>query len=154
MDMTPLAVELLDRLPAHRTLGLTVAEARDGVGRAVLPVADAVHNVIGALHSSGITALADAAALAAALSIAPDHTSARRLQPLGLRARLSFHRPIRGTAIARCRLDDEARAALTALYAAQDDRARFTTHTTIDGTDAPNAAEGEFDWVVRLAASG
>ena len=67
MDLTRLAIELLDRLPANRTLGLTVVEAADGLGRVALPVRDEVRNVIGALHSSGIAALADAAALAAAL---------------------------------------------------------------------------------------
>ena len=30
-------------------------------------------------------------------------------------------------------------------------RARYTTVTIIDGDEAPRAAEGEFDWVVRLA---
>ena len=77
VDLTPVAVELLDRLPANRTLGLTVVEAVDGVGRVVMPVSDAVHNVIAALHSSGVAALADAAALAAALSRPP--TKPRRV---------------------------------------------------------------------------
>jgi hypothetical protein len=57
VDLTSLAAELLDRLPANRTLGLTIVEALDGVGRAVLPVSEGVRNVIGALHSSGVVAL-------------------------------------------------------------------------------------------------
>jgi hypothetical protein len=73
VDLTALAIELLDRLPANRTLGLTVVE------------------------------------------------------------------------------DADDRAALAGLQAGRDARARFTTLTTIDGDDAPRAAEGEFDWVVRLA---
>jgi acyl-coenzyme A thioesterase PaaI-like protein len=153
VDLTSLAVELLDRLPANRTLGVTVAEALDGVGRAVLPVSEVVCNVIGALHSSGVVALADAAALAAVLSVAPDETAARRLQPLGVQARLTFQCPVRGTAVAICHLDAEGRAALTSLHEGRHERARFTTLTTIDGDDAPRAAEGEFEWVVRLAPS-
>ena len=153
MDLTSLAVELLDSLPANRTLGLTVTEARDGIGRAALPVNVAVHNVIGAMHSSGVAALADAAALAAVLSMAPDETTARRLQPLGVQARLSFHRPVRGIAVATCQLDQLGMAALAGLYEHPNDRARLTTQTIIDGDDDPRAAEGEFEWVIRLARS-
>jgi acyl-coenzyme A thioesterase PaaI-like protein len=151
VDLTHLAIELLDELPANRTLGLTVVEACDGVGRVALPVSRGVHNVIGALHSSGIAALADAAALAAALSTAPDEPAARRLQPLGVQARLLFRRPVRGTAVATCRLDARGRAALASLYEGAEARASFSTSTIIDGDEAPAAAEGEFDWVVRLA---
>lgn len=151
VDLTSLAVELLDVLPANRTLGLTVVEAVDGVGRVVLPVAEGTRNVIGALHSSGVAALADAAALAAALSAAPDEATARRLQPLGTQARLTFQRPIRGTASATCQLDPSCRAALARLWDGRDERARFTTLATIDGDEAPRAATGEFDWIVRLA---
>jgi acyl-coenzyme A thioesterase PaaI-like protein len=151
VDLTSLAIELLDRLPANRTLGLTIAEAVDGVGRAVLPVSEGVRNVIGALHSSGVAALADAAALAAVLSVAPDEALARRLQPLGTQASLTFQRPVRGTAFATCHLDVAGRSALAALFDGRDDRARFRTLTTIDGDEAPGAAAGEFDWLVRLA---
>jgi uncharacterized protein (TIGR00369 family) len=151
VDLTRVAVELLDRLPANRTLGLTVVEAVDGVGRVVMPVSHAVRNVIAALHSSGVAALADAAALAAALSAAPDEATARRLQPLGTQARLTFHRPIRGTGFATCHLDPSGRAALARLWERRDERACFTTLATIDGDEAPGAATGEFDWIVRLA---
>jgi len=151
VDLTRLAVELLDGLPANRTLGLFVVEAADGVGKAVLPVSDGEHNVLGALHSSGIAALADAAALAAVLSVAPGEPAARRLQPLGIQARFMFERPLRGTAVATCRLDRDTAAAVTDLYRRGDGRARVTTLTTIDGDDAPTAARGEFDWTLRLA---
>lgn len=151
VDLAWLAAELIDRLPANRTLGLSVIEVRDGLGRAKLPVSDGLRNVIGALHSSGVTALVDAAALAAVLSVAPDEALARRLQPLGTDARLSFHRPVRGTALATCELDAQTRAALERLFEGRDDRASFTTLTVIDGDQSPRAAEGEFDWVVRLA---
>ena len=153
MDLMSLAVELLDRLPANRTLGLTIAELHNGLGRAVLPVSDGVRNVIGALHSSGVVALADAAALAAVLSASPDEATARRLQPLGVEARLSFRRPVRGTAIGTCVLDAQTRAAVENLFGGHANQAGFTTRTTIDGDEAPEAAVGEFDWVVRLAPS-
>jgi uncharacterized protein (TIGR00369 family) len=151
VDLACLAAELLDRLPANRTLGLTITEVHDGLGRAALPVGEGLRNVIGALHSSGVAALADAAGLAAALSLAHDEAMARRLQPLGVSARLSFHHPVRGTALATCELDTQGRAALERLFGGEDERARFTTVTVIDGDDAPRAAGGEFDWVVRLA---
>ena len=153
MDLTSLAVELLERLPANRTLGLTVVEAVDRIGRVEMAVSDGVRNVIGALHSSGVAALADAAALAAALSVAPDETLARRLQPLGVEARLTFERPLRGIASAVCQLDAVAAAALSALFEGCQPRARFTTLTGIDGDGASSAAAGEFDWVVRLGPS-
>lgn len=146
-----LAVELLDQLPANSTLGLTVLEARDGVGQAALPVRQRARNVIGALHSSGLIALADAAALAAILSLAPDEQTGRRLQPLGVQARMSFNRPVRGTAVGTCHLGAESRSALAALFEARDERAQLTTDTTIDGDGAPAAVDGQFDWVVRLA---
>jgi acyl-coenzyme A thioesterase PaaI-like protein len=151
VDLTLLAAELLDRLPANRTLGLTIIEVRGGCGRARLPVSNEVSNVIGALHSSGVAALADAAALAAVLSLAPDEESARRLQPLGVTARLTFRRPVRGVAVATCELDGVSRAAVQSLFEGLDDQERFTTVAIIDGEGAPAAAQGEFDWVARLA---
>jgi hypothetical protein len=57
VDLASVAAELLDRLPANRTLGLTITEVHDGLGRAALPVSEGVRNVIGALHSSGVAAL-------------------------------------------------------------------------------------------------
>jgi acyl-coenzyme A thioesterase PaaI-like protein len=151
VDLRSVAVELLDRLPANRTLGLTAEEVHDGVGRAALPVTEGVRNVIGALHSSGVAALADAAALAAVLSLSPNAAMARRLQPLGVSARLTFHRPVRGIGIATCRLDAASRARLASLFQGHDERATFTTVATIDGDQVPGAAQGEFDWVIRLA---
>jgi uncharacterized protein (TIGR00369 family) len=153
MDLTSLAVELIERLPANRTLGLTVVEAVDGVGRVEMSVSDGVRNIVGALHSSGVIALADAAALAAALSVAPGEAVARRLQPLGVEARVTFHRPVRGTAFAVCQLDAVATAALSQLIDGREPRARFKTITRIDGDEAPEAAAGEFAWVVRLGPS-
>ena len=151
MDLAWLAAELVDRLPANRTLGLIIVELRDGQARARLPVREGVRKVIGALHSRGVAALADAAALAAALSLAPDEALARRLEPLGVQARLSFQRPVQGTALATCDPGAEARAPIAGLFAGREERARFTTLTVIDGDQSPGAAEGEFGWVARLA---
>jgi len=153
VDLTRLAAELLDGLPANRTLGLSVVEAANGTGRAVLPVRGGVHNVIGALHSSGITALVDAAALAAVLSVSPDEATARRLQPLGVQARLTFERPVRGTALATCQLDRYSEAAVAELCLRGHGRARLTTATIIDADGALGAARGEFDWTLRIAPS-
>lgn len=151
MDLTDVAAELLDGLPANRTLGLTVSQASDGRGVVVLPVAEPVHNVIGSLHSSGVAALADAAALAAVLSAAPDEMTARRLQPLGVEARLVFRRPVRGVAQAVCRLDTDTERALAGLFAAETDRVKVNTRTLVGCGEVPDAAEGTFSWVIRLA---
>lgn len=151
MDLTNVAAELLDGLPANRTLGLTVASAVDGEGQVNLQVREPVHNVIGALHSSGVTALADAAALAAVLSAAPDEHRARRLQPLGVECQIAFRRPVRGAARATCRLAPDVEHTLNGLYAGDTDRVRITTYATVDGDAEPMAAEGRFDWVIRLA---
>jgi hypothetical protein len=69
----------------------------------------------------------------------------------GVHARFAFHQPVRGTALARCELDARGRAALERLFEGDDERASFTTLTVIDGDGSPRAAEGEFDWMVRLA---
>jgi hypothetical protein len=85
------------------------------------------------------------------LSVAPDEPAARRLQPLGVNAGLAFAKPVRGTALATCRLDQQIEAAVASLYVRDNGRVRFTTLTTIDGDQAPEAARGEFDWQLRLA---
>ena len=150
-DPTALAAALLGELPANRTLGLSVTWAVGGEGRAALAVDEPVHNVIGTLHASGVIALVDAAALAAVISVAPDELTARRLQPLGIAAALEFLQPVRGVSRATCRLDPDARLALSELLDGSSERARFTTRSVVSGEGAPKAAEGTFDWVVRLA---
>jgi acyl-coenzyme A thioesterase PaaI-like protein len=150
VDRTAVAAALLDDLPANRTLGLTITGAAHGEGQAVLPVREPVHNIIGALHASGVSGLADAAALAAILSAAPDEATARRIQPLGIRLEIDFRRPLRGIARARCRLDDHAANALADLFALTAPTVGLSTVTTIDGENEPAAAVAVFEWTIRL----
>lgn len=153
MEATALAARLLDGLPANRTLGVRVVSAVDGAGVCELAVTEPVTNVIGALHSSGVAALVDAAALAAVLAALPSEAVALRAQALGLRARLQFLRPVRGTATGSCRLSDEAVGALTAMVQGGGP-ASCTTVTEVRAGGAEVLARGEFDWTVRLAPPG
>ena len=61
-------VRCWSRSRRNRLLGIEVLHAADGVGVVALVTSDAVTNVIGSLHSSGLTALADAAGLAAVIA--------------------------------------------------------------------------------------
>ncbi len=153
MEATALAARLLDGLPANRTLGVRVVSAVDGAGVCELAVTEPVTNVIGSLHSSGVAALVDAAALAAVLAALPSEAVALRTQPLGLRARLQFLRPVRGTATGSCQLSDEAVAALTAMVQGGGP-ALCTTVTEVRAGGVEVLARGEFDWTVRLAPQG
>ena len=128
-----------------------MSQACDGRGVAGLAVSEPVHNVIGSLHSSGVVALADAAALAAVLSTAPDEATARRLQPLGVQAEVVFHRPARGVAEAVCRLDSVAEQALADMYAGNRHQIRVNTRIEIGTSANAVAAEAVFTWAIRLA---
>jgi acyl-coenzyme A thioesterase PaaI-like protein len=83
MDVTRLARSLLEPIPAHRLLGITVLRAAGGVGEVALVTSDAMTNVIGALHSSGLVALADAAGLAAVIAASEVADDFDGVVPLG-----------------------------------------------------------------------
>jgi hypothetical protein len=68
MDVTALARTLLEPVPAHRTAGIEVLRAADGAAEVALQTPEALVNVIGSLHSSGLIALVDAAGLAAIIA--------------------------------------------------------------------------------------
>src|SRR5215470_4069942 len=105
MDLTDLARRLLDPIPAHRTLGLEVRRAGDGVGEVAADVPAALTNVIGSLHSSGLITLVDAAGLAAIIGAADSADAFAGIVPLGSAAELRFLAPARGWLTATCRLE-------------------------------------------------
>ncbi|WP_426511297.1 DUF4442 domain-containing protein [Dactylosporangium sp. McL0621] len=115
MDATALARQLLGPIPAHVTLGLEVVRAADGAAEVAAEVPEALTNVIGSLHSSGLITLVDAAGLAAFVAAVEDPDGFAGVVPLGAAAELRFLAPARGRLVASCRLEDEALAAVRAL---------------------------------------
>jgi acyl-coenzyme A thioesterase PaaI-like protein len=153
MDATGLARSLLDPIPAHRTVGLEVMRAMDGVGVVAVTVRPHLTNVIGSLHSSGLITLIDAAGLAAIIAACPTEQAFDGVVPLGTAASLRFLAPARGRLVATCVLDEHAGQQLTAVLGAAARRARFTTTAVVaDETDAV-VCEGTFDWSVRRPAN-
>ena len=93
MDVTVLARSLLEPIPAHRTAGLEVLRAADGVAEVSLLTPPGLTNVIDSLHSSGLITLADAAGLAAIIAACEAEDEFRGVVPLGATATLEFRAP-------------------------------------------------------------
>jgi acyl-coenzyme A thioesterase PaaI-like protein len=153
MDATALARSLLDPIPAHRTVGLEVLRAVNGVGVVAVTAPPALANVIGSLHSSGLITLIDAAGLAAVISAAPTGDAFHGVVPLGAAAALRFLSPARGRLVATCRLDPDAREALAEVFIGASTRARITTTTDIADDTGGVVCQGTFDWSVRRPAA-
>lgn len=152
MDMTPLARSLLEPIPAHRTAGVEVLRAADGVAEIAADTPEGLTNVIGSLHSSGLVALVDAAGLGAIIAAAERPEEFQGVVPLGAAASLEFLAPARGRLVAICRLSDEAQGALRPLLDGQTDRARFSTGTEVTDAEGTLVCRGTFDWSVRRTA--
>ncbi|WP_327009954.1 DUF4442 domain-containing protein [Dactylosporangium sp. NBC_01737] len=153
MDATALARSLLDPIPAHRTVGLEVVRAVNGVGVVAVTAPPALANVIGSLHSSGLVTLVDAAGLAAIISAAPTGDAFHGVVPLGAAATLRFLAPARGHLVATCRLDPDAREALAEVFIGVATRVRITTTTEIADDAGGVVCQGSFDWSVRRPAT-
>ncbi|XVU30242.1 DUF4442 domain-containing protein [Actinoplanes sp. CA-054009] len=152
MDATELARELLDPIPAHRTAGLEVIGASDGVGAVACDPPPGLANVIGSLHSSGLTTLADAAGLAAIIAAVPSPDAFDGVVPLGAAASMRFLAPARGRLTAVCELEMETRQRLKAFYGGVEPRVRLTTTARITDEDGTIVATGSFDWSMRRRA--
>ncbi|GAA3191713.1 PaaI family thioesterase [Dactylosporangium siamense] len=152
MDATALARSLMDPIPAHRTVGLEVISAVNGVGVVAVTAPPALANVIGSLHAGGLIALVDAAGLAAIISAAPTDSAFHGVVPLGAAATLRFLAPARGRLVATCRLDPEAREALAEVFIGVSTRARVTTATDVVDDTGAVVCQGGFDWSVRRSA--
>lgn len=148
MDLTGVARSLLGPMPAHRTMGLEVLQAADGVGVVAMRVRPELTDVIGSLHSSGLITLIDAAGLAAIIGAGPSGTSLDGVVPLGSSAAVRFRAPARGRLVATCALDDTARRALAETFAGAA-RVRFSTTAVVAGENGAVVCEGSFDWSVR-----
>ena len=149
MDVTELARSLLEPIPANRLLGIEVLRAAEGVGEVALVTTDAMTNVIGALHSSGLIALADAAGLAAVIAASEAADSFRGIVPLGAEATLEFRAPARGRLVASCTLDPAARQALAPVLSGQRDRVKIATVADITDEAGTLACRGTFEWSIR-----
>ncbi|MBA4863382.1 DUF4442 domain-containing protein [Streptomyces sp. PSKA54] len=153
MDMTALARDLLEPVPAHRTAGVTVLRAADGAAEVALETPGALTNVIGSLHSGGLITLLDAVGLGAIIAASAASADFEGVVPLGRAASLEFLAPARGRLVARCRLSDEAQHALRPLLSGETDRARLSTHGEITDASGTLVCRGGFDWSVRRMPS-
>ncbi|MET7617777.1 DUF4442 domain-containing protein [Streptomyces sp. NPDC005408] len=149
MDVTPLARSLLDPIPAHRTAGIEVLRAADGAAEVALSTPEALTNVIGSLHSSGLITLIDAAGLAAMIGAVEDEKEFHGIVPLGAVATMEFLAPARGRLVASCRLTEQALRALRPVLAGAALRARLSTHTEVVDSTGVLVCRGGFDWSVR-----
>jgi acyl-coenzyme A thioesterase PaaI-like protein len=152
MDVTARARALIEPVPAHRTAGITVLRAADGAAEVALATPPGLLNVIGSLHSSGLTALADAVGLAAIIAASDTERDLDGVLPLGVAATMRFVSPARGRLLARCGLSEEARQALRLLLSGQQDRARATTVAAITDESGALVCEGTFQWSIRRTA--
>ncbi|HTU74032.1 MAG TPA: DUF4442 domain-containing protein [Trebonia sp.] len=152
MDVTALARALIEPVPAHRTAAITVVRAADGAAEVAMATPPGLLNVIGSLHSSGLTALADAAGLAAIIAASGNGRDFDGVLPLGVTATMRFLSPARGRLLARCRLSEESRRAMSLLLSGQQDRARTTTVARITDESGALVCEGTFHWSIRRTA--
>ncbi|WP_461059565.1 PaaI family thioesterase [Streptomyces pseudoechinosporeus] len=149
MDMTALARTLLEPIPAHRTAGIEVLRAADGMAEVALETPKELTNVIGSLHSSGLIALIDAVGLAAIIATSERSEEMEDVVPLGTAASLEFLAPARGRLLATCRLSDEARQTLRRLLSGETDRARLSTRVGVTDAEGTPVCRGSFDWSIR-----
>lgn len=152
MDMTATAAELLEPIPAHRTLGLRVLHAADGVGEVGTTVTEPLTNVVGSLHSSGLIALADAAGLAAMIGAADGSAAFQDVTPLGSLAELEFLAPARGELTASCTLDEVARRRLRELLAGEVRKAQLLTDAEVLDAAGAVVCRGTFTWRLRRSS--
>lgn len=153
MDATELAQALLEPVPAHRTARITVVRAIDGVATVRLETPPALHNVIGSLHSSGLTALADATGLAAMISMCRTPADFTDLLPLGTSAAIDFRAPGRGLLTGTCTLSADDRGLLVPVLRREQGKVRMRTTTEITDGHGILVASGTFTWSVRRATA-
>jgi acyl-coenzyme A thioesterase PaaI-like protein len=149
MDAIALARSLLEPIPAHRTAGIEVLRAIDGIAEVALTTPTAMTNVIGSLHSSGLITLVDAAGLAAIIAACDTEGDFDSVVPLGAAASLEFRAPARGRLVASCQLSPDARLALRPLFSGEADRAWITTVADIVDAAGELVCRGTFEWSVR-----
>ena len=149
MNATALAARLLESVPANRTFGITVENARDAQATVALDLSPELENVIGSLHASGLMALVDATGLAAMISVADDPDQFTGIAPLATDAQISFIAPARGHLRGHCRLDPDDQPGLRELLTRATDRARLTTDVRIQDEEGTTVCRGYMVWKLR-----
>jgi acyl-coenzyme A thioesterase PaaI-like protein len=149
VDTTRLAASLLDPIPANRAFGIEVLRAEGASAEVGMEVAPRTTNVIGSLHSSGLTALVDAAGLAAVIATARSEAEMAGVVPLGTVARLRFLAPARGRLVASCTIERDDLPALQALLEGETERAQLTTEATVADAAGAIVCLGSFSWKLR-----
>ncbi len=151
MDKTVLARRLLAPVPAHRAVQLDVLSAVDGRAEVSIGAATGLTSPIGALHSSGLITLVDAAGIAAMIAAVEDDEAFTGVSVLGTRASLEFRRPALGRLTAVCQLDPDAFGALLPFFARTSDKVTVPTAAEVRDDLGVVVCAGEFRWSVRRA---
>lgn len=147
-DVTALASSLLEPIPAHRALGLTVQWAGDFRSEVSAHTPPQMANVIHSLHSSGLLALIDAAGLAAIIGGCQDDNQFEGVTSLGAAASLEFYQPARGQLLATCGLDRGTQKAVRPVLSGNKDRVRITTRVDITDESGAVVCRGRVHWSV------
>lgn len=150
-DSTALARRLLDPVPVHRTFGLEVVRADAEGSEVAITTTEALSNVVGALHASGLATLVDAAGLAAIIGLARGAAEMEGVLPLGATAELRFLAAARGRLTARCTPSVPARTAVRSVLGGEVRTAHLETTTVIRDAAGTTVCEGTFAWSLRRA---
>ncbi len=110
-------------MPANRSFGITVENARGARATVALDLKPELENVIGSLHASGLMALVDATGLAAMISLADAPDQFTGITPLATDAQLVFIAPARGRLRGYCQLDPDDQSGLRELLDGGDHHA-------------------------------
>jgi len=153
LDSTQLASELLEPVPAIRSLGIEVLHAAHGSSEVCMLVPEAMTGPVGSLHSSGLIALADATGHAALISAATDEAQLEGIEPVGTVARVEFVAPAYGLLVGRCTIGVEGLGALEPLYRRRRGRAVLTTEAEIFDSRETLVCRGTFTWSVSRTAT-
>jgi acyl-coenzyme A thioesterase PaaI-like protein len=149
MDATALAARLLESVPANRTFGITVENARDARATVALDLKPNLENVIGSLHASGLMALVDATGLAAMISLAEAPDQFTGITPLATDAQLVFIAPARGRLRGHCELGPEDQVGLRELLDRATDRTQLTSDVHILDEEDTIVCRGYMVWKLR-----
>jgi acyl-coenzyme A thioesterase PaaI-like protein len=151
MDCTRLAARLLEPVPANRSFGLRVLRADASGAEVLLEEGAPFANVIGALHSSGLIALIDAAGLAAMIGSCHAEAEFDGLTPLGTTASVQFLAPARGPLIGRCQLEPFESCVLRDLLEGRTRKEELETSVEVVDRDGLVVCRGRFAWKLRRA---
>jgi acyl-coenzyme A thioesterase PaaI-like protein len=148
LDSTRLASELLGPVPAIRSFGIEVLHAAHGSSELCMLVPDVMTGLVGSLHSSGLTALADATGHAALISAATDEAQLDDVFPLCSSARIDLIGPAYGLLVGRCSVGVDGLGALEPFYRRRRSRVQLMTDTEIFDSEETLVCRGTCVWTV------